>query len=307
MGKPLESNKSFVEALVIISNIIGGLGNQMFQHAAGRALSLKLRVPLKLDTRDFLGYQLHQGFELNHIFNCSAEIATDTDLVNILGWQRTKLVQRVLKRPQLKNLRDKSFVVEPHFNYWCGINQLEDNKYLYGYWQSEKYFIEFAEKIRRDFTFKLPFLYQNVEISEQISQVNAVSLHVRRGDYANSPKTTATHGLCSLDYYRAAIDYVSAHVIQPHFFIFSDDIAWVKANLNIDSPTVFIDHNTNQESYNDMRLMSLCKHNIIANSSFSWWGAWLNQNVEKIVIAPKQWFSKVTDTSDLTPASWTRI
>ena len=292
---------------MIISNIIGGLGNQMFQYAAGRACSLKLAVPLKLDTRDFSGYQLHQGFELDRLFNCHAEIAADTDLAKILGWQRAKLAQRLLRRPQLKNLRYKSFVVEPHFNYWSGISQLEDNKYLYGYWQSEKYFTEFTEQIREDFTFKLPFSDQNAEIAEQISQVNAVSLHVRRGDYANSPKTTATHGLCSLDYYRAAIDYVIAHVVQPHFFIFSDDIAWVKANLNIGSSAFFIDHNTNQESYNDMRLMSLCKHNIIANSSFSWWGAWLNQNAEKIVIAPTQWFSKPADTSDLIPASWIRV
>ncbi|MEQ1599426.1 MAG: alpha-1,2-fucosyltransferase [Methylotenera sp.] len=292
---------------MVISNIIGGLGNQMFQYAAGRALSLSLGAQLKLDTRDFSGYQLHQGFELNRLFNCRAEIATDTDLAHVLGWQRAKLVQRVLRRPQLKNFRYKNFVVEPHFNYWSGINQLEDNKYLYGYWQSEKYFIEFAENIRKDFTFKLLFSGQNSEIAEQISQVNAVSLHVRRGDYANSPKTTATHGLSSLDYYRAAVDYVSAHVNQPYFYIFSDDIAWVKANLNIDSPTFFVDHNTNQESYNDMRLMSLCKHNIIANSSFSWWGAWLNSDVEKIVIAPKQWFSKSTDTSDLIPAGWVRL
>jgi Glycosyl transferase family 11 len=292
---------------MVVSNIIGGLGNQMFQYAAGRALSLKLRVPLKLDTRDFSGYQLHQGFELNNLFNCRAEIATDTDLTNVLGWQSAKLVQRVLRRPQLKSFRHKNYIVEPQFNYWSGINQLEDYKYLYGYWQSEKYFIEFAQNIREDFTFKLPFSDQNAEIAEQISQVNAVSLHVRRGDYANNLKTTATHGLCSLDYYRTAIDYVSKHVNQPCFYIFSDDIAWVKANLLIDSPSVFIDHNANQESYNDMRLMSLCKHNIIANSSFSWWGAWLNQNVEKIVIAPKLWFSKPTDTIDLIPNSWIRI
>jgi len=292
---------------MIVSNIIGGLGNQMFQYSAGRALSLRLGQPLKLDARDFSGYKLHQGFELGRLFNCDTEIATDDDLRFVLGWQRTKLVQRVLRRPQLKSLRYKSYIVEPCFNYWGGINNLKDDVYLDGYWQSEKYFVEFADKIREDFTFKLPFSVQNAEIAQQISQVNAVSLHVRRGDYANNLKTTATHGLCSLEYYRAAIDYVSAQVSQPCFFIFSDDIAWVKANLLINSPTVFIDHNANQESYNDMRLMSLCKHNIIANSSFSWWGAWLNPNIEKIVIAPKQWFSKPTDTRDLIPASWVRV
>lgn len=292
---------------MLVSNIIGGLGNQMFQYAAGRTLSLRLGVQLKLDTRDFSGYQLHQGFELNRLFNCNAEIATEIDLAKTLGWQKMKLAQRFLRKPQLKQFRHENYVVEPHFNYWSDISQLKDNIYLDGYWQSEQYFIEFTDKIRTEFTFKLPLSLKNNEISTHISQVNAVSLHVRRGDYANIPKTIATHGLCSLDYYRAAIDYVSAHVVQPHFFIFSDDIAWVKANLNIGSSAFFIDHNTNQESYNDMRLMSLCKHNIIANSSFSWWGAWLNQNAEKIVIAPRQWFSRPTDTSDLIPANWIRL
>jgi len=114
---------------VIISNIIGGLGNQMFQYAAGRTRSLKLRVPLKLDTSDFSGYQLHQGFELNRLFNCYAEIASNSDLRDVLGWQSAKLAQRVLRRPHLKSLRYKSFVVEPHFNYWSGINQLDDDKF----------------------------------------------------------------------------------------------------------------------------------------------------------------------------------
>ena len=307
MEKPLESTKSVVETLVIISNIIGGLGNQMFQYAAGRARSLKLGVPLKLDTRDFSGYKLHQGFELNRLFNCTAEIATDIDLAKTLGWQRAKLARRLLRRSQLKKFRHKNYVVEPHFNYWSDICQLKDNIYLDGYWQSDQYFIEVADKIRTELTFKLPFSLKNNEISTHISQVNAVSLHVRRGDYANSPKTTATHGLCSLDYYRAAIEYVSAFVAQPEFFIFSDDIAWVKANLNINSPVIFVDHNTNQESYNDMRLMSLCKHNIIANSSFSWWGAWLNPNHSKIVIAPRQWFASGQDDRDLIPEAWVRV
>ena len=307
MGKPLEPSKIITENLVIISNIIGGLGNQMFQYAAGRACSLRLGVPLKLDTRDFSGYQLHQGFELDRLFNCHALIAADTDLAKILGWQRAKLAQRLLRRPQLKNLRYKSYIVEPQFHYWNGINELKDNIYLDGYWQSEKYFHEYSDKIRADFTFKLPFLAQNSEIAQLVSQANAISLHVRRGDYANNPKTTAMHGLCSIEYYRAAIGYIAERVQQPHFFIFSDDIAWVKNNLRIDFPHQYINHNHGLESYNDMRLMSLCEHNIIANSSFSWWGAWLNQNAEKIVVAPKKWFASQKDARDLLPQSWVRL
>ena len=150
---------------MIITNIIGGLGNQMFQYAAGCARSLKLGVPLKLDTRDFSAYQLHQGFELNRVFNCNAEIASDSDLVHVLDWQKLKLAQRFLRRPQFKCLRHKSYVVEPHFNYWSGISQLKDNVYLDGYWQSEQYFIEFADKIRADFTFRPILSAQNAEIA----------------------------------------------------------------------------------------------------------------------------------------------
>lgn len=292
---------------MIVTCIIGGLGNQMFQYATGRSLSLSLGTTLKLDTRGFFSYKLHQGFELERLFSCHTEIATDDDLRLVLGWQRVKLAQRLLRIPQLKNLRYKSYVVEPHFNYWDGVNNLKDNVYLDGYWQSEKYFHEFADKIREDFTFKLPFSNQNADIADQIDQVQAVSLHVRRGDYVNNAKTSATHGLCSLDYYRAAIQHIIKQVENPHFFVFSDDIAWVKNNLKIDSPHQFVDHNSGEENYNDMRLMSLCKHNIIANSSFSWWAAWLNNNPQKIVIAPQNWFSRKVNVSDLMPYGWIRI
>ena len=291
---------------MIVSNVIGGLGNQMFQYAAGRAHSLKLGVSLRLDTRDFSGYQLHQGFELNRLFNCCAEIATDIDLAKTIGWQRVKLAQRLLRKPQFKQFRHKNYVVEPYFNYWSDIKQLKDIVYLDGYWQSEQYFIEFADKIRAEFSFKLPFSAQNAEISEQISQVNAVSLHVRRGDYVSNKKN-AFISVCSLDYYRAAIEQTKSQVDKPVFFVFSDDIDWVKSNLVLDKTTVFVSHNDGSESFNDMRLMSLCKHHIIANSSFSWWGAWLNANPNKIVIAPKQWFASKLDDSDLVPANWLRL
>ena len=278
----------------------------MFQYAAGRARSLKLGVPVKVDTRDFSDYQLHQGFELNRLFNCHAEIAADIDLAKTLGWQKAKLAQRVLRTPHLKSLRYKSFVVERHFNYWSGISQLEDNKYLYGYWQSEKYFIEFAENIREDFTFKLPFSDQNAEIAEQISQVTSISLHVRRGDYVTNPKNVFI-GVCSPEYYQNAIKHIKNTVAKPVFFVFSDDIDWVKNNLALDKAAIFVNHNKGSESYNDMRLMSLCKHHIIANSSFSWWGAWLNPNPNKIVIAPKQWFAGRQDDRDLVPTNWLKI
>ena len=129
----------------------------------------------------------------------------------------------------------------------------------------------------------------------------AVSLHVRRGDYVSDPKTKAILGVCSLDYYRAAIAHIAERIESPAFFVFSDDIAWAKANLEIPFPCEYVDHNQGQQSYNDMHLMSLCKHHIIANSSFSWWGAWLNPRKDKIVIAPENWFANNEDAKDLIP------
>jgi hypothetical protein len=174
-----------------------------------------------------------------------------------------------------------------------------------GYWQAEKYFSKIAEQIREDFSFKPTIGSKDAILIDQINKVNAVSLHVRRGDYVNNPATATTHGLCSLDYYRKAINYLAQRELQPHFFVFSDDINWVKSNLEINFPCQYVDHNRGAESFNDMRLMSLCNHNIIANSSFSWWGAWLNQRVDKIVIAPNQWFADgKVNTMDLRPKSW---
>ncbi len=292
---------------MIISQIIGGLGNQMFQYAVGRALSLKCNTSLQLDISGFSNYSLHQGFELQRIFNCKTEIANEVAVRDILGWQYSSVIRRVVLRPSMAPLRRKGFVVEPYFHYWTEINNLTKDCYLSGYWQSEKYFGDVIAKIREDFIFKLPMENQNAELAKQINDVDAVSLHVRRGDYAKNPRTTATHGLCSLDYYQAAIRHITKRVERPYFFVFSDDIAWAERNLKINFPHQYVDHNQGKDSHNDMRLMSLCKHHIIANSSFSWWGAWLNPDVNKIVVAPKHWFANQTDVRDLLPQGWVRL
>ncbi len=276
----------------------------MFQYAAGRALSLHKEVPLRVDVSGFVNYDLHQGFELQRIFNCAIDIASKDDVHGILGWQSSSTIRRYLSRASLSPFRRNGFVVEPHFNYWAGFDEAPEDSYLVGYWQSEQYFRDVSEIISSDFTFKLPLSAQNMMLAEQINHVNAVSLHVRRGDYANNPLTTATHGLCSLEYYQAAVRHIAEKVEAPYFFIFSDDVGWVKENIRIGFPCHYVDHNQRAESYNDMRLMSLCKHHIIANSSFSWWGAWLNRRAEKIVIAPKRWFANNNDTKDLYAQGW---
>ena len=291
----------------MIIKTLGGLGNQMFQYAMGRALSLKHGWPLELDISAFADYDLHQGFELQRVFNCQIQVATQSDIRRVLGWQSSPVVQRLLTRSGFSALRRKGFVVEPHFHHWPGISEVHADCYLVGYWQSEKYFQSRASVILGDFNFKQSMTGKNADLAKNISEVQAVSLHVRRGDYVNNFKTNATHGVCSVEYYRAGIQYISEKVKCPYFFIFSDDIAWVKDNLQLKMACQYVDHNPGALSFNDMRLMSLCQHHIIANSSFSWWGAWLNSNPDKIVIAPKKWFTNGRNTSDLIPAGWVNL
>lgn len=290
---------------MIISELAGGLGNQMFQYAAGRALSVRLNVPLRLDISGFDSYQLHNGFELSRIFNIDSEIIGEEELNQVLGihsrWRR------FLKKSYLSFIRTKQLICEPHFHYWSELNHLSGDCYLTGYWQSEKYFLDAVDLIRKEFTFKEPLDYRNEEIATKVSQENSISLHVRRGDYVSSALNLSIYESCSPDYYARSIDYITRRVPAPKFYIFSDDLSWVMENLKIDFPHVYIDINCGKNSFKDMRLMSLCQHHIIANSSFSWWGAWLNSRVDKIVIAPKRWFKSSLDTRDLLPEDWIRL
>ena len=291
---------------MIIVHLAGGLGNQMFQYAFARANAIRLSTELAVELSD-KSLQIHNGFELDRVFNVHARLASQKEIRAALGLSRNPILRGILKKLGLSKNCLPHYIEEMHFQFSPEMMYIRDNTFVFGYWQSEKYFLDVAESIRQDFKFKLPIESKNIELAKQIKQVNAVSLHVRRGDYASNPKNITMHGLCSIEYYQAAIRHVAKQIKNPHFFVFSDDISWVKNNLRIDFPHQYIDHNHGAESYNDMRLMSLCKHNIIANSSFSWWGAWLNLDFGKIVIAPKRWFVDSLDTTDLIPSSWLLI
>ncbi|MDO9406427.1 MAG: alpha-1,2-fucosyltransferase [Polaromonas sp.] len=291
---------------MIITQLIGGLGNQMFQYAAGRALALRHGTSLKVDTRGFEGYQLHQGFELQRVFAGAFDVASEADVRRVLGWRRSPTLRRLLGRLPT-SWGSSRFAAEPHFEYWKGFEDLPADCFLSGYWQSEKYFAAIADPLRADFAFRPPLEGLNHELSVRIKGVNAISMHVRRGDYASNPQTTATHGLSPPSYYAKAISFMMDRVTNPHLFVFSDDMAWVKANLELAAPHTFVSHNRGLESYNDMRLMSHCKHHIIANSSFSWWGAWLNPDAQKVVVAPKVWFARPINAEDLYIDGWHRL
>lgn len=292
---------------MIISYILGGIGNQMFQYAAGRALSLSTGQSHLLDVSDFSGYALHNGYELDRVFNVAGERADVQVVRDMLGWKARPLGKRLLRRQEFAWLRGEQFVVEPYSHYWPDFSKLTCDCYLFGYWQSERYFKSAEVQLRKEFIFREPLSGRNSVLAAEISACQSVSVHIRRGDYVNDPKTRAILCTCSEDYYLRAINYIAGQVNHPVFYIFSDDVGWAKQRLQISYPSVFVDHNFRAESYRDMQLMSLCHHHIIANSSFSWWGAWLNGKPGKRVVAPLTWFCGGADARDLIPSEWLRL
>ncbi len=293
---------------MIVSRILGGLGNQMFQYAAGSAIAFKHNQLLLLDLKDFDGYPLHNGFELDRIFNVEYREVTFHELKKLLWIANFSYLIRIFKHRFLKPIKPRVFIVESSFIDSSEFNKVQNDSYLYGYWQNERYFKSIESLIRLHFSFKLPLSGLNSELASSIQIGSSVSVHIRRGDYLSDKKTAALMSVCTSDYYAKAISLIAGKVKQPKFYIFSDDIDWVKQNIPIKYPCVYVNHNHGIESYIDMQLMSLCRHNIIANSSFSWWGAWLNKNPEKIVCAPKSWFVN-NDSSglDVVPDTWVTL
>ena len=186
------------------------------------------------------------------------------------------------------------------------LKALRSPAYLVGYWQSEKYFIDVADTIRQDFSLKSDYTLDRLGVHEKIqSSKGAVSVHVRRGDYVSNPRANATHGTCEPDWYEAAMAQMTERLQEPDFFIFSDDIAWSRENLPSYPSMTFVQPQNDGKDVQDIHLMASCRAHITANSSFSWWGAWLNPRSDKHVIAPAQWFkARDLDARDVVPESW---
>ncbi len=297
---------------LVIARLMGGLGNQMFQYATARALALRRGAALKFDITGFseVGSHTERRYELDSL-RIHGGPADAVDLgrfgrIRRAGFPRLDRVLRWLRIDRSNG--DWPVYREPHFQFDPALPELRAPVYLDGYWQSERYFSDIAALLRQEFTAKAPLDPKNNALAQSIDAVNAVSLHVRRGDYVDNPATNRFHGICSLDYYQRALDYISLRVEAPHLFVFSDDQQWTRANLRYTAATTFVDVNDPEHGYRDMGLMARCRHHIIANSSFSWWGAWLNPSHEKIVVAPDRWFSASrNDTRDLIPSSWVRL
>ena len=294
---------------MIVVKVFGGLGNQMFQYALGKYLAIKNNSDLYLDLS---WYSINKSstkrkFQLD-IFNTEFKIA-NSKIISDSKPFILRLLNTVLIRLKLGTVQTHNYFIEDKFSFNSSFEKIRNYCYVNGYWQSPLYFQSIESIIREDFKFPMLQHSSNIDIEEKIKKTNSVGIHLRRGDFINS-KHHGIHGICSLEYYQSTISYVSNKIDEAVFFIFSDDVEWVKENFNFDSRSYYISGNNGTNSYIDMQLMSGCKHNIIANSSFSWWGAWLNTNSDKIIIAPKQWFfceSLNKQTNDLMPETWIRL
>lgn len=284
--------------MTIRVKLSGGLGNQMFQFAAGYSLAKKNNVNLSLDLRRFTRRKDHNGFELEKVF----------DIYLKVKFLNNPLKFNLINFKEILNKIDITYSKfnEPHFQYSNKILDISSHSKLNGYWQSELYFQEYAKEIKQIFSFSKKLDKKNSLLAHEIKQNNSISIHIRRGDYLLP--NNSNHNTDLKKYYLKAINYTYKLINNPKYFIFTDDPKWVIKNFSLDYEFKIVDINLGADSYLDMYLMSLCKTNIIANSSFSWWAAWLNNNEDKIIYAPKNWFkNKKICTDDLIPKSWNTI
>lgn len=282
----------------------------MFQYAFGKTLAIKNNTDLVLSTAylqsklPFKKWSTQMRYELA-IFNIHATIES-----NIFSG---KLLYPIAKTEYLLRTKINEIqlnkIEESQFSFQSDLLNGKDNSFVKGNFQSEKYFKSIEPIIRQEFTFKRALSGKNAEWKDKIENCNAVSIHIRRGDYISIQANAKKFEQTSLSYYDSAIQCIANQLKNPVFFVFSDDTTWVKQHLKSDFPLHFIDNNnTADTSHLDMQLMSLCQHNIICNSTFSWWSAWLNINPQKIVIAPQKWFADVSiNSQDIIPDEWIKL
>ena len=296
---------------MVIVRLMGGLGNQMFQYAAARRIALAHQVPLKLDISWFAqwpdrAYALH-GLGIEETF------ATPDELRQVAG-------------PSAKGIGWLAFRLRRRWGIaygWTWIHERGlspfDSRaldpptrvYLDGYWQSEKYFSDVADTIRREFTIDCPTDTMDPrarDLADQIAATASVSVHIRRGDYVADPRKSRVRSVCTPAYYQDCVARVAERVPDPHLFLFSDDPPWVAANLRFAYPATLVSERAPHTEHAELRLMSACRHHIIANSSFSWWGAWLDPRLDKLVLAPSRWMNDPrVDDRDVLPPGWIRV
>lgn len=284
-----------------IVNIIGGLGNQMFQYALSVGLRETYKEKIFVDVTGFSDYRLHNGLELERIFPITLNRAPS------IPWHiKSHFVAEWVNR-YFDFFIKKNQYEYPDYRYIPSIYSAnKKNCYYLGYWHNYKYVESFRKQLLQEFTFKLPLSLQNETVIEAMKNEDSIGIHVRRGDYL---KEKQYQGVCDFDYYERAVNLIKDKYIHPVFYIFSNDMRWCHDNLKPlfgDNKIVYVDWNTGQDSYCDMQLMTQCKGLIIANSSFSWWGAFLNNRIDCKIIAPKKWMN-TSYNLDIQMPNWIKI
>jgi len=292
-------------------SLTGGLGNQLF----GFAFCMELRkrgfkAVLFKPYPDKSKYYGHQGYELSKLFNVKEYDGVFSSIATFLLTIFTYIIKIIPPRLRLHLYRMigvYTVSVDENFIYYPEVFNFEHANQLFrGTWQSQLYFQLAVTEVRNSLKFDSSILSAKTnEIERFISASNSISIHIRRGDYLSDQYANGFADVCTMEYYNKAIEYIKSKVEKTHFFVFTDDPTWVNENFQIKNAT-YVQHNAGSNSWQDMYLMSQCKHNIIANSSFSWWGAWLNANPDKIVIAPTKWW-RLFDKDDVIPNDWIRM
>jgi hypothetical protein len=295
---------------MVIVRLYGGLGNQMFQYAAARAVAHRLGTVVKLDLSWFEAEE-HRRYGLS-AFRIWEHLASRAEIDDVRGrtFSRAERAGLVLARALRSRRAARALsgtgrvIKERHFHFDPELTAAVGDLYIDGYWQSPRYFEGIRELILREFDVRYAQCAEDCTLFDEISNSNSVAVHVRRGDYVSNSLTQQVHGLCTPDYYREAIQLVARRVEDPAFFFFSDDPEWVAKNIPMPGRATIVEGDPRRFDYDDLRLMAACAHHIIANSTFSWWGAWLAKRPSQHVVAPKQWFRKEACTDDLFPRAW---
>jgi len=297
---------------LIIVKLQGGLGNQMFQYAFGKYLEKEFKKKVFYDLT-FYNQSQEKGittrnFELG-IFdlkiNALPLIFSKIFDSNSINYKFTYLFSKAFRKLfYIKHIYDSDELIDIKYEAFSKQNAI---LFFVGYWQNFIYTESIWDDLKKDFYFaSLPSKF-NQDLINEIKSQNSVSIHIRRADYLEN-KNINFHGICSLEYYFSAIDYIKRKTSNPHFYVFSDDIEWAQTHLVNNNNITFVNHNNGLDSFEDLRLMKNCKHNIIANSSFSWWGGWLNENQNKIIIAPEKWYiDPINNEKFILPDSWVRM
>ena len=294
--------------MIVISKIIGGLGNQLFQYASSLALAKSMNADLFLDLSSFYNrkYNNPEGFLLKRLFDINLPSPGIFEYYKVLGL--ASCFFRIRSKINFSTMTD---------NYLSQVNYIDlekkffnfknNNCYLEGYWQSEEYFKNTKETLLKDLVFKKNEISnKSVKLAKKLQDENSVSIHVRRKDYITNEVYKKIYKELSENYYKSAIQEMSLRIKEPKFYIFSDDIEWARKQKYFKNLNIVYNHES-IGSWEDMFLMSSCKNNIIANSSYSWWGAWLNKNPNKIIIAPKKWFNGSKQPKYLLPREWLKL